>query len=475
MTLSVMWFRRDFRLQDNTALYHAVKQAQHRKEPLLLIYHLDPKFTDRDTPNHRYFFAVLKRFITDCEAKGINIHVLHGTWRSAFTQLLENHPGVSSIFFNKDEVGEGCKRDMEVVEYFNQKNIMVNSFDDYSIHHANEVKKADNSIYKVFTPYFKKWMSMPKKQPLIISDETIKNCIIKNERLYKRGLEKLSAVVESEPGPVEPAQEAKAVDLLELFLENSIDHYDCFRDMPAAEGTSRLSVHLSTGTISVRTVLYHILEKQQTSYSTGMDTFVKELAWRDFYTMIHHYFPDCKTKEIEPKYHLLKWNHDDILLQKWKEGKTGYPIVDAGMRQLKQEGWMHNRVRMITASFLTKDLLMDWRLGERYFEEMLHDYEESSNIGGWQWAASVGTDAVPYFRVFNPITQSTRFDHVGEYIKTYIPELSLVPVKHIHEPWKMDDAVQGEAGCIIGKDYPEPIVEHSVQRKKAIQMFKDLK
>ncbi|WP_339145683.1 deoxyribodipyrimidine photo-lyase [Sutcliffiella sp. BMC8] len=474
MTLSVMWFRRDFRLQDNTALYHAVKEAQKRKEPILFMYHLDPKFTSKDTPNHRFFFTALQEFIKHCEAKGIFVHVIVGTWKDAFSKLLDHFPDMTSLYFNKDEVGEGHKRDNELERFLNQKNIRVRSFDDYNIHHANEVKKADNSIYKVFTPYFKKWNSLPKKAPVTVNDQKIKNNSVKDDGLYNKGVETLSKTIKKLPAQVEISQEEQAFKLLQSFLKDKVDHYDRFRDLPAANGTSKLSVFLRTGAISARTILYLIQEKQLTSYSTGMDTFVKELAWRDFYNMIYHHYPNSKSEEIEVKYHQLDWSKDENLLQKWKEGNTGFPIVDAGMRQLKQEGWMHNRLRMITASFLTKDLLMDWRIGELYFEEMLHDYDESSNIGGWQWAASVGTDAVPYFRIFNPITQSIRFDHRGEYIKKYVPELSRVPEAFIHEPSNMNKTDQKKANCIIGKDYPEPIVDHSLQRKSAIQMFKDL-
>lgn len=472
MTLSIMWFRRDFRLQDNTALYHAVKETQHRKEPLLFVYHLDPVFTTKDTPNHRFFFAALERFVKQCEKMGIYIHLVEGKWEEAFSRMLEHFPEVTSLYYNQDEVGAGQKRDEGVNKFFHNRGIRVSSYMDYNIHGANEVKKPDNSIYKVFTPYFKKWTAQPKRDPYILTKEDLTIECIKSDALYSKGQDALSNIIKNSDQHSIPDEEA-ALNLLNSFMKVKIDEYDRFRDIPSAEATSRLSVHLRTGTISARTVLYHIQEKQQTSYSTGMDTFLKELAWRDFYNMIFHHYPESKTQEIDEKYQKLKWNDNQNLLELWKKGKTGFPIVDAGMRQLAEDGWMHNRIRMITASFLTKDFLMDWRLGERYFEQMLHDYDEASNIGGWQWAASVGTDAVPYFRVFNPITQSNRFDPKGEYIKKYLPELSGVSEEYIHEPWKMDDHEQKKAGCVIGKDYPRPVVDHSEQRKKAIQMFKD--
>ncbi|NLP50818.1 deoxyribodipyrimidine photo-lyase [Bacillus sp. RO1] len=474
MTLSVMWFRRDFRLQDNTALYHAVKEAQQRNVPILFIYHLDPVFTENNTPNHRYFFAALDRFVKRCEKLGIYIHIIEGTWQEAFSQLLEHFPEMSSLYYNQDEVGAGQKRDEEIDKFFLQRGIKVSYYIDYTIHGAIEVKKADDSIYKVFTPYFKKWIAQPKRDPYILTEEDLTIDSVRKDSLFSKGQKMLSNLqMFSDPNSV-PHEEA-ARKLLKVFLQKKIDEYDRFRDVPSADATSRLSVHLRTGTISARTVLYHIQEKQQTSYSTGMDTFIKELAWRDFYNMIYHHHPGSKSKEIDDRYRELKWNDNTDLLEKWKDGKTGFPIVDAGMRQLNEEGWMHNRIRMITASFLTKDLLMDWRFGERYFEETLHDYDEASNIGGWQWASSVGTDAVPYFRVFNPITQSNRFDSKGEYIKKYLPELAGVPEKFIHEPWKMNELDQKEAGCVIGKDYPSPVVDHAIQRKKAIQMFQELK
>ncbi|KPB03353.1 cryptochrome/photolyase family protein [Bacillus sp. CHD6a] len=474
MTLSVMWFRRDFRLQDNTALYHAVKEAQQRKEPLLFIYHLDSVFTKNDTPNHRFFFAALDRFVKRCEKLGIFIHIIEGTWKQAFSQVLEHFPEMSSLHYNQDEVGAGQKRDEEVDKFFLQRGIKVSSYIDYTIHGAMEVKKTDDSIYKVFTPYYKKWIAQPKRDPYVLTEEDLKLNSVKNNSLYSKGQKNLSNLSVLSNHHSAPHEES-AKELLKVFLQKKIDQYDRFRDVPSAEATSRLSVHLRTGTISARTVLYNIQEKQQTSYSTGMDTFIKELAWRDFYNMIYHHYPDSKSKEIDDKYQQLKWNDNSNLLEKWKDGKTGFPIVDAGMRQLKEEGWMHNRIRMITASFLTKDLLIDWRFGEKYFEEMLHDYDEASNIGGWQWASSVGTDAVPYFRVFNPMTQSNRFDPKGEYIKEYLPELAGVSEKFIHEPWKMNEHEQEKAGCEIGKDYPTPVVDHAIQRKKAIQMFQELK
>ncbi|WLR48855.1 FAD-binding domain-containing protein [Halobacillus litoralis] len=235
-----------------------------------------------------------------------------------------------------------------------------------------------------------------------------------------------------------------------------------------------MSRFLRTGAISIRTIYHKIEEDVDFRKNTsGVDTYISELAWRDFYNMIYHYYPDANSKEMVEKYRGIPWNNDDELLEKWKQGQTGFPLIDAAMRQLNEIGWMHNRLRMAVASFLTKDLLMDWREGEQYFSERLVDYDPASNIGGWQWAASTGTDPVPYFRVFNPTRQSERFDPHGRFIKEWLPELENVKKKHIHQPANMTKEEQKEAGCIIGEDYPAPIVDHKTRRERAIELFKD--
>ncbi|MCL6617926.1 MAG: DNA photolyase family protein, partial [Anoxybacillus ayderensis] len=260
----------------------------------------------------------------------------------------------------------------------------------------------------------------------------------------------------------ERTTEQDALIALQHFIETALPHYDKKRDIPSAMGTSRLSPHLKTGTISIRTVFHAVAQQFGNVYDEAVETYIKELAWRDFYHMIYAHFPFTKTEAFIEKYRHLPWSRDDERFEVWKEGKTGFPLVDAGMRQLKEEGWMHNRLRMIAASFLTKDYLIDWRMGEQYFQHMLIDYDEASNIGGWQWAASVGTDAVPYFRVFNPIEQSKKFDPDGTYIRTYVQELASFPSLYIHEPWKSN----------IKTDYPAPTVDHQLQRQRAIALFR---
>lgn len=255
---------------------------------------------------------------------------------------------------------------------------------------------------------------------------------------------------------------------LNRFIQDQLAAYHANRDFPAQLGTSRLSPFLRIGAIGIRTV-YHAV--RQAPNSLGQATFLKELAWRDFYNMVYVAYPDQKTQPIQKAFSQIEWVNNPDWFQLWKEGKTGYPIVDAAMLQLQKTGWMHNRLRMIVASFLTKDLLCDWRLGEQYFQQQLIDYDAASNIGGWQWAASTGTDAVPYFRIFNPVTQGKRFDPKGEFIKAYLPQLEHVPEKYLHEPWKMPKYLQESVSCIIGTDYPQPIVDHAKQREQAIAKY----
>lgn len=255
---------------------------------------------------------------------------------------------------------------------------------------------------------------------------------------------------------------------LKNFIKRDLAEYAKARDIPDLDQTSHLSRYLRTGEISIRTVWQAL---QQTKPTEGRAIFEKELCWRDFYNMIYVSFPNQKNEPIQENYRFIEWENNREFFKQWQEGKTGYPLVDAAMRQLKETGWMHNRLRMITASFLTKDLLIDWRYGEKYFQQMLIDYDPASNIGGWQWAASTGTDAVPYFRIFNPTTQSEKFDPSGKFIRKYVEELSNLPDKFIHQPEKMSEDQQKEHNLILGDDYPLPIVDHKERRKLAISRY----
>ncbi|MBB5355283.1 deoxyribodipyrimidine photo-lyase [Anoxybacillus mongoliensis] len=461
MHTAVVWFRRDFRLHDHTALAQALHWAKERQGKLLFFFHFDPYFSNERTYHHEYFFQTVEQFRQTLRQQyGIHVHILHGDVDDVFVRLIRC-TRMNAIFFNKDEVGRGKERDDYVQALLQKHGVDVYAYDDAHMHEAFDVLKADGTPYKVYTPYYRAWRKRPKRFPLSIDMDLLCAHMLHitplsedDERAFTHWLSKCTKRWER-------TSEQDALIALQHFIETALPHYDKKRDIPSVAGTSRLSPHLKTGTISIRTVFHAVVQQFGNSYDEAVETYIKELAWRDFYHMIYAHFPFTKTEAFIEKYRHLPWSRDDERFQAWKEGKTGFPIVDAGMRQLKEEGWLHNRVRMIVASFLTKDYLIDWRMGEQYFQHMLIDYDEASNIGGWQWAASVGTDAVPYFRVFNPIEQSKKFDPDGMYIRTYVPELAFFPSPHIHEPWKSNFNI----------NYPAPTVDHRLQRQRAIALF----
>ncbi|MFZ8209136.1 cryptochrome/photolyase family protein, partial [Streptococcus pyogenes] len=331
------------------------------------------------------------------------------------------------------------------------------------LHGSQEIINQSGQPYKVFTPYYRIWQNYPKETPIKVE-------LSQGRWLNLETPDDVLRTVESfkDEKYQDVATFDEASKQLNRFIQDQLAAYHANRDFPAQLGTSRLSPFLRIGAIGIRTV-YHAV--RQAPNSLGQATFLKELAWRDFYNMVYVAYPDQKTQPIQKAFSQIEWVNNPDWFQLWKEGKTGYPIVDAAMLQLQKTGWMHNRLRMIVASFLTKDLLCDWRLGEQYFQQQLIDYDAASNIGGWQWAASTGTDAVPYFRIFNPVTQGKRFDPKGEFIKAYLPQLEHVPEKYLHEPWKMPKNLQESVSCIIGTDYPQPIVDHAKQREQAIAKY----
>lgn len=464
--VSVMWFRRDLRLEDNIALSQAFEQS----EKLILLFQVNPDQFLKDSMNHAAFFASVQHFKEVIHKRGMYLQILYGDVEESFNALKEKVPDWTEVYFNQDEKGYGKARDDKMRAFFKKNDIQVHSYMDHYLHSAYEIQNNSGELYKVFTPYYNKWIELDKPTPMKVkldTDKVYKKTLFKeNENKLEKLVEEADLDIDYNPGTI------AAHEQLENFIEERLDQYKKERDIPLNEGTSRLSSYLRTGEISIRTVWDAVKNEAD---SESQKTFLKELCWRDFYHMIYVGHPEQKEKAIKENYAHIRWDNHQESFEKWKQGKTGYPIVDAAMRQMNKTGWMHNRLRMITASFLTKDLLTDWRLGEKYFQKMLIDYDAANNIGGWQWAASTGTDAVPYFRVFNPTTQAERFDPSGEFIRKYIPELKDVKKKYIHAPEKMSMEEQEEAGVLIGSDYPAPIVNHSDARKRAISIFEESK
>ena len=426
--VNIMWFRRDLRLKDNAALYYALKDAN----PVLPIFIFDKNILDdlEEKKDQRIEFIrdALIEMNNELKNHHSSLDIIYDTPHAAFTSLLKKY-SIQNVYANEDYEQYAIDRDKEIDALLKAKNAELRLFKDQVIFAKNEIVKDNGEPYTVFTPYSKKWLSVVK--PFYLKAYPTKKYF---SNFYKHttqkipSLESLGFEATNKPFP------GKIVD------EALIKNYKETRDIPAINGTSRMSVHLRFGTISIRELA------SQAKQLSG--TYLNELIWREFYHMILWHFPKVRIeKAFREEMDNMQWRNDEEEFKAWCEGKTGYPIVDAGMRELNETGFMHNRVRMITASFLSKHLLIDWRWGEAYFAKKLLDYDFAPNNGGWQWSASTGCDAMPYFRIFNPTLQAKKFDKDLKYIKRWIPELDSF-------------------------DYPQPIVEHEFARKRALEAYK---
>ena len=424
--ISIFWFRRDLRLHDNAALYHALKSGN----PVLPIFIFDKNILDKleDKKDRRVEFIHnnVSEIQAELQKMGSTLLVKYGVPEDIFPALLEEYE-VSGIYTNHDYEPYAHTRDGSVREYANSEGTEFYTFKDQAIFEKNEILSGAGTPYTVFTPYSRKWKEKVNEFYLksYPTEEYFDN-FLKIENIKIPTLKEMGFEILGQPFP------SKEV------IENIVNNYAQQRDFPAISGTSRLSVHLRFGTVSIR----ELARKAQNL----SETWLNELIWRDFYFNILHHFPHIgEGHAFRKQYDLIEWRNNEVEFHKWCEGKTGYPIVDAGMRELNTTGFMHNRVRMITASFMIKHLLIDWRWGEAYFAKKLIDYDFSAN-GGWQWAAGSGCDAAPYFRVFNPTLQTQKFDKSLEYIKKWVPELNSL-------------------------DYPQPIVNHEFARKRVLEVY----
>ncbi|MBL8514606.1 MAG: deoxyribodipyrimidine photo-lyase, partial [Betaproteobacteria bacterium] len=381
----------------------------------------------------------------------------------------------SAVLTNEDYEPQAIARDRDVAEALSKDGIAFHAFKDTVVFEKDEVLTQAGKPFSVFTPYKNAWLKTLtdfhlKAYPV---GKYAKHLARAPQDIPLPSMESMG-FARTNVQSLTPCGARGAQQLLRDFVKR-IDSYKEARDYPAVKGVSYLSVHNRFGTVSIRQLatLAHAETLRKTN--TGAATWLSELIWRDFYFQILWHHPHVATSAFRPEYNALRWENNDALFRAWCEARTGYPIIDAAMRQLNQTGYMHNRLRMIVASFLTKDLLIDWRFGEKYFADHLNDFDLAANNGGWQWAASTGCDAQPYFRIFNPVTQSERFDPQGKFIRRYVPELSKVHDKFIHAPWTMPPMEQQACGISIGRDYPLPVVDHAVQREKALAMYKRVK
>lgn len=472
---SLVWFKKDLRLHDQLALYHACKQGT---DGVIGLYIIDPAMWRQHHVAHCHIEFILRGLQTlraDLEEIGIPL-IVYNTLdmaqddASLILEFMQKHK-LDALFYNREYEVNEKKRDDQVTQLLTKNNIRVHAFDDQLIIPANQTLKSDNTYFKVFTPFKRHWQQVFRHQAStsLLPKPKI-NAPIK---LASSEIPKILPNVQSRiPSHLWPAGEAAAKERLTTFLRDKIGRYDTERDFPALDNTSKLSPYLALGMISPRECFFSALQYNDNELDTGNRgalTWMSELIWREFYRSILIYVPRvCKNQAYQQKTENLPWSYDENLLQQWQQGMTGFPIVDAAMRQLNSTGWMHNRLRMIVAMFLSKNLFLDWRLGEKYFAENLIDFDFASNNGGWQWSASTGTDAVPYFRIFNPITQSQRFDPEGEFIRQYCPELKAFSIKEIHDPYNKN------AKLALASQYPKPIIDYAQSRAKTLLAFKNL-
>ena len=426
--MNIFWFRRDLRLNDNCGLFEALIAGQ----KVLPIFIFDQEILSKlpkDDARVSFIHQELENIHHQLKKIGSSLTVCVGKPKDIFNSLSEKHQ-IETVFCNHDYEPYAIQRDLEIKALLSSKNIYFKTFKDQVIFERNEITKKDGTPYKVYTPYSKKWLESFEYQGIHFfpSEDHLTMCIEENTdqfpTLEEIGFKKSSIKVASYTATSE-----------------LIDTYEATRNYPAKNSTSKLGTHLRFGTVSVRKMV------DKASKSNNI-TFLKELIWREFFMQILWHFPQTIKKSFKPKYDRILWKNNENDFDAWCKGETGYPLVDAGMRELNTTGFMHNRVRMLVGSFLCKHLLIDWRWGEAYFAEKLHDYEQSSNIGNWQWVAGCGVDAAPYFRIFNPTTQIQKFDKDLHYIKKWVPEFQEVT-------------------------YPSPIVEHKFARERCLKTYKE--
>ena len=467
----LVWLRRDLRVHDNAALHEACLQA----EQVIPLFVFDPAILGReDTGAARVTFLLdaLRVLDTNLQKRGGRLIVRRGKVPDEILKAVDEF-GADGIFHQRESEPFGRKRDETVAEALRERGKIIETFPGLAVFEPEEIQSKTGTSYTVYSPYKREWFSRPAEAPLPAPRLIPMPAAAKSDALPTASDLKFLTEQTFECGGEDAAQ-----DLLREFLKAKIDDYDISRDILSEEGTSRLSRHLHLGTLSPRFVLDAVRRAGKDHPSgkahgehqpePGHSTFLSEIAWHDFYLQILHHFPHVTEGAFRQRYDALEWENDEALFAAWKEGRTGYPIVDAAMRQMNATAWMHNRGRMIVASFLTKDLLIDWRWGERYFMQQLVDGDQAANNGGWQWAAGTGTDAQPFFRIFNPTSQGEKFDPDGTYVKRWVPELARVPTKFIHTPWKLSPSEREHLGCT---SYPQPIVDHAAQRTRALAMY----
>ncbi len=468
--LGIHWFRQDLRLSQNPSL-----EALSKKVDLIIpIYILDPKHRIGSVSKW-WLEKSLKNLSDNIEKKNGKLKIFIGDPSDIIQSLIINR-NIESFYWNRLYDSYSITRDKKIKSLLKSEDIDCETFNGYLLNEPWEIKNKSGGFFKVFTPYWRYCNEITRKKKPNKKIQNIKfyNFNLKNSKnikdlnLTNKKLKWTDKIHKHwSPG------ENNAQLQLQEFINKKADSYSVGRDRPDQNLTSKLSPYLHFGEISPMDI-YNQVGISKKINSQNKDKYLAELGWRDFsYNLLYHY-PDMTKNPIQNKFNKFPWLNDNKNLKRWQKGLTGIPIVDAGMRQLYETGWMHNRVRMIVGSFLTKNLLLHWKFGEEWFFDTLVDADIGSNSAGWQWISGCGADASPYFRIFNPILQGQKFDPKGEYVKKYIPELETVSNKFIHNPWEMSEEKQVTCGCKIGKDYPSPIVDLKETRNRALSAFKTI-
>ncbi len=467
-----MWFRRDLRRDDNAALYHALKSARRVYAAFIFDRVILEELLDEGLHRDRrvdFIHRSLVQLDTELRAGGGGLIVRHGVAADEIARLADEL-GVDAVFANHDYEPYAIARDAQVAESLRANGRALHTFKDQVIFERDEVLTGAGKPFSVFTPYKNAWLKTLTSFHLrgYPVDKYAAALAAPPLAATLPGLEDIGFAPSDLDRLKVPVGMRGARELFDDF-KTRIDRYRQARDYPSVRGPSYLSVHLRFGTISIRELARFAHERAPGS--PGAATWLSELIWRDFYQQILYHHPHVVTQSFKPEYDRIAWDDDRELFATWREGRTGYPLVDAAMAQINQTGYMHNRLRMVVASFLTKDLGLDWRWGEHYFARRLIDFDLAANNGGWQWAASSGCDAQPYFRIFNPVSQSEKFDPEGKFIRRYVPRLADFSAREIHAPWQVPPRRQREAGCVVGADYPAPVVDHAKARERTLQRY----
>ena len=464
----IVWLRDDFRVLKNPALSFA--SNNHDLVTVIYIFKKN-NFENKREAQRWWLYKSLENFKQDLEKKKINLELITS---NSYEKTLKNIANIKniSVYWNKVYEPKYINFDKKISRIFKEKNINFKIFKGNMLNEADEIKKNDKTPFKVFTPFWKTaelfYIDKVRSRSYTVKIKAKKFTLLKSKEKFENILpsKKWYNKFEKYWNPAE----SDALKIVKDFIGKKVSNYDVNRDVPFVNGTSCISPYLAFGQINVETI-WEACNNIKVK-NNGYRKYINELGWREFSHSLINYFPEMLEGNLRKEFDNFPWSDNKVHLNAWKKGQTGYPIVDAGMRELNQTGWMHNRVRMIVASFLVKHLRIHWKEGEKHFRNCLLDFNEANNIAGWQWVSGCGADAAPYFRIFNPILQGEKFDKEGHYVKKWVPELSEISKEHIHKPWENDKKLKNFE---LGKNYPMPIVNHKEAREAALAAFKKIK